>query len=98
MLRFFTFGAVAITLASAFVLYTVNYKTRLIALEVNDKKMLKSKLISRISALKAERAFLGRAERIGPAAEALGMRPANGKQIITAGSRAVHAAKLKHAK
>lgn len=32
--------------------------------------------------LKAERAYLARAERIGPAARALGMRPAGGDQFV----------------
>lgn len=84
MLRFFTFGAVAIALASAFALYAINTKTRRIALEVADKKKSKARLIGRIAALKAERAFQARAERIGPAAEALGMQPATGDQFLSA--------------
>ncbi len=83
MLRFFTFGAVVIALTSAFVLYTINTQTRRIALEISTKQRLKSGLINRIATLKAERAFLARAERIAPAAEALGMRPASGDQFRT---------------
>ena len=84
MLRFFTFGAVLITLASAFMLYTINTHTRRIASEVAAKQKRKTELINRIATLKAERAFLARAERIGPAAEALGMRPATGDQYHAA--------------
>ena len=83
MIRFFTFGAALIALTSAFVLYTINYQTRRIALQVATKQKQKANLINRIATLKAERAFLSRAERIGPAAEALGMRPAAGDQFRT---------------
>ena len=83
MLRFFTFGTVAIALASAFALYAINTQTRRIALEVADQKKLKARIANRIATLKAERAFLARADRIGPAAEALGMRPARGDQFIS---------------
>ena len=81
MLRFMTFGAFVLALASAFVLYAINYKTRQIAVEVAAQKSSKEKLISRISVLKAERAFLSRAERIGPLATELGMRPLTAGQI-----------------
>ncbi len=81
MLRFLTFGAVLLALVSAFTLYAINYNTRRIAVEVAQKKKHKAKLISRISVLKAERAYLSRAERIGPAALRLGMHPAVGAQL-----------------
>jgi cell division protein FtsL len=81
MLRFFMFGAIVLALASAFFLYAINYSTRRISIDVAEKQKHKAKLISRISVLKAERAYLSRAERIGPAALRLGMHPAVGSQI-----------------
>lgn len=93
MLRFMMFGAIALMLASAFGLYAITHETRQIAADVQDKTKRKEKLISSIAVLKAERAYLARAERIGPAARALGMRPATGEQfvdqaVVTAAPRA----------
>ena len=82
MLRFMMFGAIVLTLASAFALYTIAQDTRRLAADVQAKQKQRDKLISAIAVLKAERAYLARAERIGPAARALGMRPANGNQFV----------------
>lgn len=82
MLRFFMFGAVIGTLVSAFVLYTIKTDTRRVARQVYEQQKHKNKLISDIAVLKAERAYLGRGERIGPAARKLGMRPAVGRQFV----------------
>ena len=82
MLRFMAFAAIALALTSAFGLYTINYQTRRIAIEVQAKENHRIKLVSDIAVLKAERAYLGRAERIGPAAQAIGMRPTSGNQYV----------------
>ena len=82
MLRIMAFAAIALALISAFGLYTINYQTRQIASEVHAKENHKTKLLSGIAVLRAERAYLGRAERIGPAAEAIGMRPTSGNQYV----------------
>ena len=83
MLRFLAFAAIALALTSAFGLYTVNYQTRHIAVEVQGKENRKTKLTSDIAVLKAERAYLGRAERIGPEAQSIGMRPTGGNQYVS---------------
>ena len=82
MLRIMAFAAIALALISAFGLYTINYHTRQIAIGAQAKENQKTKLVSDIAVLKAERAYLGRAERIGPAAQAIGMRPTSGKQYV----------------
>lgn len=82
MLRFMMFGAILLMLASAFALYTIAQDTRRLAADVDKKQQQRDKLISDIAVLKAERAYLARAERIGPAARALGMRPAGGDQFV----------------
>ena len=83
MLRFMAFAAIALALTSAFGLYTVNYQTRRMTVEVQGKENRRAKLTSDIAVLKAERAYLGRAERIGPAAQSIGMRPTGGSQYVS---------------
>lgn len=82
MLRSLAFGAVVLALVSAYALYSINMRTRVIAREVKAKEARKQKLIESIAVLKAERAFRARPEVIGPLAEKLGMRPVDGRQFI----------------
>ena len=72
MLRSLAFGAVVLALVSAYALYSINMRTRVIAREVKAKEARKQKLIESIAVLKAERAFRARPEVIGPLAEKLG--------------------------
>jgi cell division protein FtsL len=71
-----TMLATALTLASAYVLYTESLETRRVSERVDRLEQARRNLESEIAALKAERAFLSRPTRIEPAARALGMRPA----------------------
>ncbi|HFB2048295.1 MAG: cell division protein FtsL [Hyphomicrobiaceae bacterium] len=96
MLHIFTFGAVFIAIVSAFILYNVNHQTRSFASQLSNKQKVKTELIRRIASLKAERAFLSRAERIADAAEALGMRPISGDQFVSMKSRTTEKAAKKH--
>lgn len=74
-------AALFMTLASAFLLYGLNYDTRLLANEVRSKEALAEKARSDIAVYKAERAHLARPERIEPLARAQGLKPATDKQF-----------------
>lgn len=76
-----TMLATALTLASAYVLYTESLETRRVSERVDQSEQARRGLESEIAALKAERAFLSRPTRIEPAARALGMRPATGGEF-----------------
>lgn len=77
-----TFLASALTLASAYTLYSEGSATRRLEAQVQAKERHRERLESDIAVLKAERAFLARPSRIEPAARALGMRtPAAGEHV-----------------
>jgi cell division protein FtsL len=76
-----TMIATALTLASAYVLYTESQETRRVSEHVDRQQQVQRSLEAEIAALKAERAFLSRPTRIEPAARALGMRPATGQDF-----------------
>jgi cell division protein FtsL len=77
-----TFFASALTLASAYTLYSESAATRRLEAQVQAKERHRERLESDIAVLKAERAFLARPSRIEPAAKALGMRmPAAGEHV-----------------
>jgi cell division protein FtsL len=82
MLRFVMFGLITSMLGSAFVFYVVNYQTRRIEAKVRQDQRQQEKLLRDIAVLRAERAYVGRAERIAVFARDLGMRPLNGRQIV----------------
>jgi cell division protein FtsL len=77
-----TMLATALTLASAYVLYTESLETRRVSERVDRLEQARRNLESEIAALKAERAFLSRPTRIEPAARALGMRPATVEESV----------------
>lgn len=80
-MRLIILGALILTIASAFVLYSSNYDTRLFEARLADQERAIDKARSDISVLKAERAHLGRPERIEPLARALGLGPATERQL-----------------
>ena len=67
-MRMLTISSVFMALASAFMLYGLNYDTRLTAAHVQSLERQAEKARSDISVLKAERALLSRPERIEPLA------------------------------
>ena len=67
--------ASALTLASAYVLYSEGSATRRLEAQVQAAERQRERLESDIAVLKAERAHLARPGRIEPAAKALGLRP-----------------------
>jgi len=80
-MRIVILGALMLTLASAFVLYSSNYDTRQLEARVEQQERVIEKARGDIAVLKAERAHLGRPERIEPLARALGLGPANEQQL-----------------
>jgi len=82
-------GALALTLASAFLLYGLNYDTRLLESRVQAQERSIEQARSDIAVLKAERAHLGRPDRIEPLARAQGLRPATEQQLVASPEEAL---------
>jgi cell division protein FtsL len=80
-MRIIILGALMLTLASAFVLYSSNYDTRQLEARVEEQERAIEKTRGDIAVLKAERAHLARPERIEPLARALGLGPASEQQL-----------------
>jgi cell division protein FtsL len=81
-MRTLNLGVMALTLASAFLLYGINYDTRLMDQHLQKKERAIEKARGDIAILKAERAHLARPERIEPLARGLGLQPATERQIV----------------
>jgi cell division protein FtsL len=74
--------------ASAFLLYSLNYDTRRLEAQVQTKERSADKARSDIAILKAERSHLSRPDRIDPLARAQGLGPPRPEQLATARQRA----------
>lgn len=81
-MRMLNLGAMVLALASAFLLYAINYDTRQLAERVKAQERAIDTAHSDIAVLKAERAHLGRPDRIEPVARSLGLRPATESQLV----------------
>jgi len=81
-MRILMISAAAMMLISAFCLYAINYDTRQFAERVQAQERKLDKAREDIAILKADRAFAGRPEVIGPAARALGLVPAGEAQFV----------------
>jgi cell division protein FtsL len=88
-MRMLILGAVTLALASAFSLYAINYDTRRLASGVKDLERSIEQAHGDIAVLKAERAHLGRPDRIEPLARALGLRPATESQLVASPQEAM---------
>ncbi len=75
-------GSGFFALASAFMLYAVNYDTRMLERQVYADQRLREKLRNDIAVLKAERAHLSHPGRIEKFARDLGLRPMSEEQIV----------------
>lgn len=82
-------GAFALALASAFLLYGINYDTRHFEDRLRDQARAIEEARRDIAVLKAERAHLGRPERIEPLARAQGLQPATERQLVGAPEEAI---------
>jgi cell division protein FtsL len=76
-----TMASACLALASAFLLYGLNYDTRLIEQRVQAAERTAERTRSEISVLRAERAHLARPERIEPLARAQGLAPTQLSQM-----------------
>lgn len=88
-MRTLNLGVMALALASAFLLYGINYDTRLMDKRLQEKERAIEQARSDIAVLKAERAHLARPERIEPLARALGLRPASESQLAASPQEAL---------
>ena len=77
-----TGGAVALTLVSAWVLYSESAVTRRLEQQLLTAERQRERLEDEIGVLKAEQAWLARPARIEAAARALGLRPALERQYV----------------
>jgi cell division protein FtsL len=80
-MRTLTVSAIFMALSSAFLLYGLNYDTRLLEKRVAAQERKAKQARSDIAVLKAERAHLARPERLEPLARAQGLKPLTGEQI-----------------
>ena len=87
MLRFVQALSIAAAIAAAVVLYVVSYSTRAMKGDVETAERRIEELTRELSVLRAERAYLGRPERLEIEARKLGMRPLEGRQIENVGTR-----------
>jgi cell division protein FtsL len=76
-----TLVSACLALASAFLLYGLNYDTRLMEQRVHAAERTAERTRSDISVLRAERAHLARPERIEPLARAQGLAPTQLSQM-----------------
>lgn len=79
-------SAVFLALSSAFLLYGLNYDTRLMEARVNAQERDADRARSDIAILKAERAHLARPDRIEALARSQGLKPATEKQFARRGA------------
>lgn len=80
-MRILIVSATFLAIASAFLLYGLNYDTRRVEAEMHRLERAADKARSDIAVLKAERAHLARPGRIEPAARAQGLAPVAGRQL-----------------
>lgn len=88
-MRLLTAASMLMTLASAFLLYGLNYDTRRIEGRVHSQERAADAARSDIAVLKAERAHLVRPERIEPIARAQGLRPIGERQFAASADDAL---------
>ena len=88
-MRIVNLAAFALALASAFLLYGINYDTRLLEARVQGQERAIDEARSDIAVLKAERAHLGRPERIERLARAQGLQPAAEQQLAASPDEAM---------
>lgn len=82
-------GALILALASAVMLYGINYDTRLMEARVEAQDAAIDQAREDIAVLKAERAHLARPARIEPLARAQGLRPPTQDQMVGTPAQAI---------
>lgn len=80
-MRIVNIAAAFLALSSAFMLYSLNYDTRLVEARVQADERRLEALRGEVAVMKTERAHLARPERIAPLAASQGLRPAEARQF-----------------
>ena len=81
-MRLTNIAAFCFAVASAFLLYSLNYETRRLEAQIQAQERESQKAKSDIAVLKAERNHLSRPERIDPLARSQGMMPPRADQLV----------------
>ncbi|MEQ1670079.1 MAG: cell division protein FtsL [Hyphomicrobium sp.] len=81
-MRLLNVTAFCFAVASAFLLYSLNYETRHLEAQIQGQERAAQKAKSDIAVLKAERSHLSRPERIDPLARQLGLMPPRPDQLV----------------
>ena len=81
-MRILNIAALLLALSSAFLLYGLNYDTRLVEQRLQSRERLAEQARADIAVLKAERAHLARPERIEPLAREVGMEPLAARHLL----------------
>ena len=84
-MRLLNLTAFCFAVASALLLYSLNYETRRLEIQVQTQERVAEKARSDIAILKAERGHLSRPERIDPLARQQGLAPPRPDQLATTG-------------
>lgn len=82
-MRLLNVTAFFFAIASALLLYGLNYETRRLEEQVQAQERVAARARSDIAVLKAERGHLSRPDRIDPLARALGLMPPKPDQFET---------------
>lgn len=85
-MRTLSIATAFLAIASAFLLYGLNYDTRLVEARVREEERKADIARSDIAVLKADRAHLSRPDRIEPIARAQGLRPTLPSQLAQSDS------------
>lgn len=83
-MRLMNIAAFCFAVASAFLLYSLNYETRRLEAQIQAQERESQKAKSDIAVLKAERSHLSRPERIDPLARSQGLTPPRADQLLPA--------------
>lgn len=81
-MRILNVAAVLMALASAFLLYGLNYDTRMVERQLQAREREAERARADIAVLRAERAHLARPDRIEPLARKLGLEPLAARHLM----------------
>lgn len=82
-MRLLNIAAFCFAVASAFLLYSLNYETRRLEAHIQSQERAAQQAKSDIAVLKAERGHLSRPERIDPLARSQGLMPPRAGQLVS---------------
>jgi cell division protein FtsL len=85
MARALEIASIVMAVGSAIALYGVSYETRRIEARIHVRERMVERLEADIAVLRAERAYLGRPERIETLARKQGLEPIRERQYLRVG-------------